>query len=322
MKKIYKQISAIAAVALGFIAFNTAVFNIFTKPCLPDRSEGMQAKSVELDRFLPFDENSEIVSINSDFCLEGELPVIDSAAALYPVSSAFVNAVYPEDSVNFNGKDFTSDSKLQMRNTISAYKAVVDGDADIILCAKPSQEQLKYAEDKGVELELVPIGCEAFVFLVNGSNPVDNLSIDEIKGIYSGKYTNWSQLGGENIPINPVTRNEGSGSQTALESFMGDTPIKKNPLGFIGSAIGFSFRYYVEDIAEHGNIKMLSLNGVYPDKNNIAEGNYPIVSNFYAVYSKSNTNPNIEPFISWMLSSEGQEIIEKTGYIPLTDNAF
>ena len=232
------------------------------------------------------------------------------------------DGVYPENSVNFNGSDFSTDSKLQMRNTISAYKAVVDGDADIILCAKPSQEQLKYAEDKGIELELVPIGCEAFVFLVNSSNPVDNLSTDEIRDIYSGKYTNWSQLGGENIPINPVTRNEGSGSQTALESFMGDTPIKKNPLGFIGSAIGFSFRYYVEDIAEHGNIKMLSLNGVYPDKNNIAEGNYPIVSNFYAVYSKSNTNPNIEPFISWMLSSEGQEIIEKTGYIPLTDNAF
>lgn len=322
MKKIYKQISAIAAVALGFIAFNTAVFNIFTKPCLPDRSEGMQAKSVELDKFLPFDDNSEIINVKSDFQLVDNLPVIDSAAALYPVSSAFVNAVYPEDSVNFNGKDFTSDSKLQMRNTISAYKSVVDGDADIILCAKPSQEQLKYAEDKGIELELVPIGCEAFVFLVNSSNPVDNLSTDEIRGIYSGKYTNWSQLGGENIPINPVTRNEGSGSQTALESFMGDTPIKKNPLGFIGSAIGFSFRYYVEDIAEHGDIKMLSLNGVYPDKNNIADKNYPIVSNFYAVYSKSNTNPNIEPFISWMLSSEGQEIIEKTGYIPLTDNAF
>lgn len=322
MKKLTKQIAALSAVILGFALFNIAIYNICTKPCLPDRSEGMQAKSVELDRFLPFDDNSEIINVKSDFQLVENLPVIDSAAALYPVSSAFVNAVYPENSVNFNGIDFTTDSKLQMRNTISAYRAVVDGNADIILCAKPSQEQLKYAEDKGVELELVPIGCEAFVFLVNGSNPVDNLSIDEIKGIYSGKHTNWSQLGGKNIPINPVTRNEGSGSQTALESFMGDTPIRKNPLAFAGSAIGFSFRYYVEDIAEHGNIKMLSLNGIYPDKENIANGNYPIVSNFYAVYSKSNGNPNIQPFIDWMLSDEGQDIIDKTGYIPLTSVSF
>lgn len=318
MKKLTKQIAALSAVVLGFASFNTAIYNICTKPCRPDRSEGMQAKSIELDRFLPFDNNSEIINVKSDFQLTNNLPVIDSAAALYPVSSAFVNAVYPENSVNFKGNDFTTDSKLQMRNTIAAYKAVVDGNSDIIICAKPSEEQLKYAADNNVELELIPIGCEAFVFLVNGSNPVDNLITDEIKGIYSGKYTNWSQLGGKNTPINPVTRNAGSGSQTALESFMGDTPIKKNPVGFVGSAIGFSFRYYVEDIAEHGNIKILSLNGVYPDKVNIANGNYPIVSNFYAVYSKSNDNPNIQPFIDWMLSDEGQDIIDKTGYIPLT----
>lgn len=318
MKKLTKQLIAISALILGFAAFDTAVYALCTKPCLPDQSSGMQAKSIELDRYLPFDDNSGIVDIDSEFQLTGELPVIDSAAALYPICSAAVNAVYPEDSVEFDGSDFTSDSKLQMRNTRGAYKAVVDEDSDIIICAKPSEEQIRYAADNGVELELVPIGCEAFVFLVNGENPVDDLSIEQIKGIYSGEFTDWSQLGGKKMPINPLTRNAGSGSQTAMLSFMNGTAIKKNPLGFIGSPIGFSFRYYVEDVVEHGNVKMLSLNGVYPNKENISDGSYPIVSNFYAVYNKSNDNPNIEPFINWMLSDEGQYIIEETGYIPLS----
>lgn len=317
MNKLTKQIAALAAVLFGFAAFDTAIYQLCTKPCLPDQSSGMQAKSIELDRYLPFDDASEIVDVKSEFQLTDDLPVIDGAAALYPICSAFVNAVYPEDAVRFDGDDFSAESKLQMRNTRAAYKAIVDGDSDIIICAKPSEEQLQYTADNGVELELVPIGCEAFVFLVNGENPVDDLSVEQIKGIYSGEYNNWSELGGENLFINPLTRNTGSGSQTAMLSFMKDTEIKKNPLGFIGSPIGFSFRYYVEDVVEHGNVKMLSLNGVYPDKDNIADGSYPIVSNFYAVYDKSNENPNIQPLIDWILSDEGQYIIEETGYIPM-----
>ncbi len=318
MKKLTKQLIAISSLVLGFAVFDLTLYNVCTKPCIPDTSSGMQAKSIELDKYLPFEENSEIVKIRSDFQIKDDIPVIDGAAALYPICSAAVNAVDPEDSVEFDGSDFTSESKLQMRNTRGAYKAVADGDADIIICAKPSAEQLAYAKEKSADLEMIPIGCEAFVFLVNGDNPVDDLSQQQIKDIFSGKCKNWSEAGGKNIPINPLSRNEGSGSQTAMLSFMNGEEIKKNPIGFMGSPIGFSFRYYVEDVVENGNVKMLSVDGVYPDRENIANGNYPIVSNFYAVYDKNNDNPNIQPLIEWLLSEEGQRIIDETGYIPLS----
>lgn len=317
MKKLTKQLLAISSLVLGFAIFDLTLYNVCTKPCIPDTSEGMQAKSIELDKYLPFDENSEIVNIRSDFQLTNDLPVIDGAAALYPICSAVVNAVYPEASVEFDGNDFTPESKLQMRNTRAAYKAVVDGDADIIICAKPSEEQLAYAEDKSADLEMIPIGCEAFVFLVNGDNPVDDLSQQQIRDIYSGRCKNWSEIGGRIIPINALSRNQGSGSQTAMLSFMNGEEIRKNPLGFMGSSIGFSFRYYVEDVVENGNVKMLSIDGVFPDHENISNGSYPIVSNFYAVYDKNNDNPNIKPLIDWLLSEEGQLIIDETGYIPL-----
>lgn len=318
MKKLTKQLTAIFTLVLGFAVFDLTLYNFCTKPCIPDTSSGMQAKSIELDKYLPFEEDSEIVKMRSDLQLSGDLPVIDGAAALYPICSAAVNAVYPEDSVEFDGSDFIPESKLQMRNTRGAYKAVADGDADIIICAKPSAEQLAYAEEKSADLEMIPIGCEAFVFLVNGDNPVDDLSQQQIRNIFSGKCKNWSETGGKNLPINPLSRNEGSGSQTAMLSFMNGEEIKKNPIGFMGSPIGFSFRYYVEDVVENGNVKMLSVDGVYPDRENIANGNYPIVSNFYAVYDKNNDNPNIQPLIEWLLSEEGQRIIDETGYIPLS----
>lgn len=315
--KIAKQISALLLIAALFAAFDITVYNVFTRRYINHTSEGMQAKSVELDKYLPFEDDSEVVKIEASLALDGDLPVLDGAAALYPVFSAFVNAVYPENSVSFDGESFTHESALQFSNTRGAYKSVADGTVDIIFCAKPSAEQLAYAEEKGVELELIPIGCEAFVFLVNKNNPVDGLTSEQVRKIYSGEITRWSEVGGNSSLIDALQRNEGSGSQTGMLSFMGDTVMKRNPMGFMGSAIGYSYRYYVEGIVENGGVKMLSLDGVYPDKENVANGSYPIIGNLYAVYDKSNPNPNIPVLIDWILSEEGQRIVEESGYSPL-----
>ncbi len=317
MKKIHNQLLAIIGLILFFVALDFGIYNLFTKRCISNASEGMKAKSIELDEYLPFQEDSKVVKVDSDITLTGDLPIIDGAAALYPVCSATVHALYPEDSVHFDGENFTTDSALQYRNTRGAYKAIVDGEVDIIICVKPSEEQLAYAAEQGVELELVPIGREAFVFLVNVDNPVDGLTVDQIKGIYTGKYTNWSQLGGNNRLISPLHRNQGSGSQTAMLSFMEGEEIARDYNSFLGSAIGFSFRYYVEGVVANGGVKMLELNGVYPSVENIKNGSYPIINNLYAVYRKGDTNENIPVVIDWLLSEEGQQMIEDTGYVGL-----
>lgn len=315
--KLCRQLCLIGLLIAGFAVFDLTVYNAITKRYINNTSEEMQAKSIELCKYLPFESESEIVRIDSTLKLSGDLPVVDGAAALYPVFSAFVGAAYPEDSVSFDGESFSADSALQYTNTRGAYESVVDGNADIVFCAKPSDEQLSYAQENGVELEMVPIGCEAFVFIVNKDNPVDNLSVEQVRGIYSGEYTNWSQVGGDNYLIDALQRNEGSGSQTTMLSFMGGEEMKRNPFGFTGRAIGFSFRYYVSGIVENSAVKMLSLNGVYPDKESIADGSYPIVSNFYAIYRKDSDNENIPLLIDWILSDEGQRIVEESGYVPL-----
>ena len=312
-----KKYFILFALILGFVLFNLFFYLEITLRYINETSPEMQAKSVEIHQFLPFNANSQIVKINSTRKLNGDLPKIDGAAALFPVFSAFVNAIYPEHSVQMENSEFTASSALQYRNTRGAYKAIVDGEVDIIMVARPSKEQLQYAKNKGVELKFEPIGYEAFVFLVNKNNPVDNLSLQEIEDIYTGKIKNWAEVGGEKRHIQALTRNSGSGSQTALLKVLNHQKIKKTFRGYFGTPIGFSFRYYVEGLVKNGKVKMLAINGVYPDKNNIANKKYPLVSDIVLVYAANNPNPNVQKFIDWAVSEEGQQIVAQSGYVPL-----
>ncbi|MCM1578580.1 MAG: substrate-binding domain-containing protein [Ruminococcus sp.] len=312
--KLFRQILILLLLSGMFAGADLYIYFTCTKRLMTEGAKERTTSSIEVSDYLPFEENSKIVKAKYELPLSGELPVIDGAEGLYPVYSAFVNAVYPESAVEFDGVDFTPESKLQMRNTLKAYKYVADGSADIAVCAAPSAEQLKYAEETGADLRFVPIGRDAFVFMVNSRNPADGLTAEEIRGIYGGEYKNWRELGGENIPIDPVQRLEGSGSQTVFLKFMDGRQTVPNYDSFRGSPIGFSFRYYVTGMRENEGIKLLCLNGVYPDKESIAKGEYPLTVDFYAVYDKRNGNPNIPLLIDFFLSDEGQRIVEETGY--------
>ena len=113
-----------------------------------------------------------------------------------------------------------------------------------------------------------------------------------------------------------MQRNQGSGSQTTLEKLFGKD-IASNFFGPLGASIGFSFRFYVEELTKHGHIKMLELNGVYPDREHVQDNSYPIVSNFFMVNRKGESNPNVQKIKNFVLSPIGQEIINETGYVSL-----
>ncbi|MBQ3150164.1 MAG: substrate-binding domain-containing protein [Clostridia bacterium] len=276
--------------------------------------------------YLPFTEDSKIVKLDSKTLkLSGNLPRIDGAAALFPVYSAFVNAVYPDYTELYDGT-------FEYNNTPLGYQNLASKNTDIFIGLYPSDEQRAYAEECGTSFVYTPIGSEAFVFFVHKDNPIENLTTEQIKGIYSGEITNWKQLGGKNEKIEAFQRNEGSGSQSMLERFMGDTPIMDAPTELVNdlmvgiieqvsnyksksNSIGFSFRYYVEGIIKNPDIRMLSVDGVAPTKENIQNGTYPIVTPIYAVTYENNPNENVKKLVDWMLSDEGQYIINETGYV-------
>ncbi len=316
-KKLKIQLAVIFAVIMLFVGMDTAIYQLFIRIVTSHHTPGMQKMSVEVANYVPFTDSENVYSAEGAERLEGDIPVIDGAAALLPVYAGFVESVYPEDSVVFNGEDYDAASAMHYTNTRGAYKDIVDGNADIIICAQPSDEQLAYAEQNGVELEMVQVGSDAFVFIVNSSNPVSDITIDQIRGIYSGEITNWSELGGDLVQIAAMRRNKNSGSETALEKLMGDTPIKPDYTALFGSPIGFSFRYYVTGMLAEGGVKILTINGIEPTPETIADGSYPISGGIYAVYRKGETNENVYKAIDFMLSPEGQKIVQESGYIPL-----
>ena len=288
------------------------------------------APNINVHEYLPFREDSKIVKIDSETLkLTDDLPVIDGAAAFFPVYSAFVNAVYPETTELYDGV-------FEYNNTPGGYQLLAEKGIDLFLGVYPSEEQKAYAEECDTTFVYTPVGTEAFVFFVHKDNPIDNLTTEQIKGIYSGEITNWKQVGGKNEEIAAFQRNEGSGSQSMLQRFMGDTPIMEAPTEMVNTmmsgiieqvssyrsksnSIGFSFRYYVEGIIQNPDIKVLSVDGVAPTAENIRNGSYPIVTPMYAVTYEENTNENVDLLLQWILSEEGQYIIEETGYVGVSD---
>ena len=85
------------------------------------------------------------------------------------------------------------------------------------------------------------------------------------------------------------------------------------------NSIGFSFRYYVEGIIQNPDIKMLAVDGVLPTAENIRNGSYSVVTPIYAVTYEENDNENVDRLLQWILSEEGQYIIEETGYVGIAD---
>lgn len=284
---------------------------------------------VDIYDYEPFRENSKLVKLDepATLTLKEQLPKLDGATALYPLYAAFVQAVYPE-------REYASyDSEVMVNTTPAAYDNLFAGKVDIILAAGPSAAQLKNADKKGLTLQMTPIGREAFVFFVNQKNPVDSLTLQQIQEIYTGNITNWQEVGGKNEVIRAFQRPADSGSQTALERLMGNLPImdapKENvPEGMGGiisevskyrnykNAIGYTFRYYSTEMVGNKEIKLLAIDGIEPTKETIRQGTYPITSEFYAITAGTD-NPNVEKFIEWMISPQGQEVVEKVGYVPI-----
>ncbi|MDR1175936.1 MAG: substrate-binding domain-containing protein [Treponema sp.] len=204
---------------------------------------------------------------------------------------------------------------------------------EIIFCYEPSSEQRVAAAEKGVDFTMTPLGCDAFVFIVHEDNPADNLTQEQVRAIYSGEITNWESITGVDEEIIAYQRPKNSGSQTILEQIMGDTPLMTPITGFQPSgmvdmieavsaytnyknSIGYSFRFFTTDMVRGGQIKILSIDGVYPSKENIQNKTYPFAQPFYAI-TAGNEKPNVQTFIDWMLSPQGQRLVEKTGYTPV-----
>ena len=217
--------------------------------------------------------------------------------------------------------------------THDAYMSLVDGTSDVIVVARePSDEEQAAAAAAGFSLEVRPVALDAFVFLVNGTNPVKDLTLEQLRGIYSGQIANWVQVGGRRLPIQPYQRDPTSGSQELmLRLVMRDVPMVEAPdwlilyamtgpftaLATDATGIGYSVYYYAEYMQpESDAVAMIAVGGVLPTAETIASGEYPLVAGVYAVV-RPDASPSARAYFDWLVTEEGQGAIAGTGYVPL-----
>lgn len=268
---------------------------------------------------------------------EADMPVMDGAEACYPLYAAAAKAVYQDIAhIESNWADsgeraWTNGKIVTFTNTVVGFERLIEGNVDLFFGARPSADQLAYAAEQGVELEITPIGREAFVFFVEEDEPVDGLTQDQLRAIYHGDVTDWSQVGGRAGEIAAFQRPAGSGSQTMMEYFMGEVSLKEpQTYETVGSmegvirhvaqyanqrgALGYSFRYFIQGLSQEKGVKLLAVDGVTPDLAHIEDGSYPLTVPLCLVTRKDDPNPNVGKMIDFFLSPDGQTLVLETGY--------
>jgi phosphate transport system substrate-binding protein len=254
-------------------------------------------------------------------------PKVDGSTVTIPLSEA-IRAVLTNQTIE-EVKPYVLHTK-----THSAYVNLINKSVDLIYVTSPSKEELALAASVKVELEVIPIVSEAFVFLTNKENPVDSLTVEQIQRIYTGEYTNWKQVGGLDMPIKALQRPINSGSQTGFLDLVmkgltpANAPIEWVPaeMGELvervaqfdnaSDAIGYSYYYYVTDMWVNSNIKLVKVNGILPTPKTIQDGSYPVHTAYYAVIRKDEASSSpVRKIIAYILSDEGQQVMEDSGYV-------
>jgi len=261
--------------------------------------------------------------------LRQNFPVTDGSTSTIPLDAAVRSAIFN------TGLDYET-GNVTHTTTFGSFERLLSGEVDLTYTVPLSAEQKQAAADAGVELKMVPIAREAFVFVLNAKNPVTSLTQEQLRGIYSGEITNWKQVGGNDAEIVAYQRNQTSGSQTYMTAFMGDTalmdPVETLVATSMGglmdaialydnaeNAIGYSVYAYAADMYGTGTeLKFVAVDGISPDDTTMTDGTYPLLSENYAIFRAS--EPEGSParvLAEWLTTEDGQEAVANGGYIPI-----
>lgn len=186
-----------------------------------------------------------------------------------------------------------------------------------------SSRDLKPEEDDGTMMDF-PIALDVIVIVVHPAVAVDDLSVEQVRGIFTGEITNWSEVGGEDEPILVVVRDRASGTREMFDKEALDdgevvkSAIESNSNGIVRetiaatpNSIGYLSIGYVSD-----SIKPLSYNGVVASNDSARDGSYSL-SRYLHMYTHGDPTPPAQEFIDFILSEEFQLGVVAQEYIPV-----
>lgn len=274
----------------------------------------------------------------------GDYPVIDGSTVCVPMAMELARQhldMAEEDLAGFVNFSTTHSAYERLIGglphssvTVMSQNAMLDDTQPVTLFlgTAPSDEEQAMAEAAGVTLVMRPVCYDAFVFLVNAENPVDSLTVDQIRSVYTGETTHWQDVGGGDGFIHAYQRPKNSGSQTAMETLvmaglrlqaesvyvsdgMGDLVRVVGDYSNGLNSLGYSFLYYVDVLYKSGAVKTLAVDGVTPTPEHLRSGEYPFTTCYYAVYRED--DDQTAAFVDWLTGPEGQRCVAQAGYVPI-----
>ena len=273
-----------------------------------------------------------IVDLNglySELFADGDFPVMDSSTARKPL----VQNIY---------RFFCLDTgyggaEPLCSTTHGAWLNIADRKADIALLAAPTEEEETYLKEQGVEVEMKLYGGDGLVFIGNSACGVTDLTLDEVRAIFRGEITNWSELGGADHAIHVLYRDDQSGSQRLFEKMLfkdGDVPdyeaLGFNRLDEMSTlvsaclddpyAIGYSIMTYLNDVYSNEALLAFSLNGYSATPENVRTGDYPLGTKGYVVIRSD--EPEDSParrLYNWFGSPLSDTFLSSCGITPLSE---
>lgn len=232
---------------------------------------------------------------------------------------------------NFTKQD-ESELEIEVLTKRVALEKLIKGESDLILTTELSTEEMKEAKEKGVELKSYKIANEGLIFITNTRNGVNNITLKQIKKIYTGEEKNWKNLEGNNQEIIACQRRKKSEIQQGMLFLVMDglktmKNDEKNNIADISTLINsiadyesnpgaIGYLYYKDYLYDNENIKLLCVNGVLPTYENIKNETYPIKTGYYVTIRETEEkNENIEKLTDAITSKRGKKLIEDAGYI-------
>ncbi len=246
--------------------------------------------------------------------------VIDGSTTVGPIAKAFAEyymALNPEVNVT-----------VSESGSGNGAKSLINGACDIADMSRfMKTTEFEAAVKKGVTPVANVVAVDGIAIIVHPSNPVSKLTVEKVKKIYTGEITSWKELGGPDMPIVMISRDTNSGTYETFEKLVMDKEKITPDAEYVGSngavrqrvqstnaAIGYVGLGFVDN-----KVKALEINGIYPEKNTISSGVYPIAR---PLFMFTNGYPamgsHLHAFINLYLTPKGQEIVEEIGFIPLT----
>ena len=218
--------------------------------------------------------------------------------------------------------------RIEGGGTAEGIKSLIKNEIDICTASRNLKpEEAKLLADYYGSLGMVfLIAKDGLSIYLNPGNNINNLSLQQLKQIYTGEIKNWKNIGGKDARIIPVTRNPNSGTYFFFKEHIldgkeyTDDKIVKSTTGEIinfvaenENAIGYGGMGY------QGNVIHSKIEGVEPNSENIRNDTYPI-TRYLHFFTTKIPGGKVKSFIDWVLSPAGQSVIRKSGYIPLWEN--